>query len=63
MLTLSAFMKRIVDGDCSYTWNVPVDVQRKCLPELLAWASSTFELERERPLPRDITWKIYEKLA
>jgi len=61
-MTLTSFVNRIVDGECSYIWNVPAEVQRQCLPELKAWASERFDLDRAVSLPRDISWKIYQQV-
>jgi SAM-dependent methyltransferase len=60
-LTLAGFLARVVDGECSYTWNVPADVQARCLPELRAWAEAQFDLGRERPIPREMIWRVYER--
>jgi SAM-dependent methyltransferase len=60
-LSLDAFLTRIVDGECSYTWNVPADVQARCLPELKAWASTRFNLARQIPMPREMIWRVYAK--
>jgi SAM-dependent methyltransferase len=60
-LSLAAFLTRIVDGECSYTWNVPADVQARCLPELRAWAAARFDLAREVPVPREMAWRVYER--
>jgi len=61
MMALAAFLDRIVDGECSYIWNVPADVQSRCLPELRAWAAQQFDLDREAPVPREITWRVYRR--
>ena len=60
-LSLTAFLARIVDGECSYTWNVPADVQARCLPELQAWTAKRFDLARETPIPREMIWRVYER--
>jgi SAM-dependent methyltransferase len=60
-MTLNAFLARIVDGECSYTWNVPADVQARCLPELRAWAKARFDLSRETPVPGEMVWRVYER--
>ena len=60
-LSLDAFLTRIVDGECSYTWNVPADVQARYLPELKAWASTRFNLVTELPMPREMIWRVYAK--
>jgi len=59
--TLAQFLERIVAGECSYIWNVPGDVQQKCLPALKAWAAERFDLECSRPAPREIRWTVYRK--
>jgi SAM-dependent methyltransferase len=58
-MTVGDFLKRLVDGECSYTWAVPKDVLTHCLPELQSWAASRFDLTREVPMPREIVWRIY----
>ena len=59
MMTVGDFLKRLVDGECSYTWAVPKDVAARCLPELQTWAAARFDLTREVPMPRDIVWRVY----
>ena len=58
-MTVGDFLKRLVDGECSYTWAVPKDIAARCLPELQSWAASRFDLSREVPMPREIVWRIY----
>jgi SAM-dependent methyltransferase len=60
-LTLGEFLARIVRGECSYTWDVPPDVQARCLPELEAWARSRFDLGRLQAIPRESSWAIYQR--
>jgi SAM-dependent methyltransferase len=60
-LTLDDFLGRIADNEYSYTWNVPVEVQRHCLRELEQWAGERFDLSRSVPVPRDLGWRIYRK--
>ena len=60
-MTLAEFLSRIDNGECSYIWNVPAEVQRRCLPELRAWAERTFDVGRPTPMPRETSWKIYRK--
>ena len=60
-MTVESFLKRIADGECSYTWDVPRDVASRCLPDLQAWAAERFDLTREQPMPREIVWRIYTK--
>ena len=59
LMTVADFLKRLVDGECSYTWAVPKDILARRLPELQRWASERFDLAREVPMPREIIWRIY----
>ena len=61
LMTVADFLKRLVDGECSYTWAVPKDVAARCLPELQSWAAARFDLEREVPMPLEIIWRVYTK--
>ncbi len=61
-LTLAEFLRRIVDGECSYTWEVPADVQTRCLPELRRWAEARFDLDQPRAIPREGRWKVYSRI-
>jgi SAM-dependent methyltransferase len=58
-LTLAEFLGRIVNGECSYTWNMPAKLLPACLTELERWAAERFDLHQPRPIPRETTWKIY----
>jgi SAM-dependent methyltransferase len=58
-VTVGMFLQRLVDGECSYTWAVPKDIARRCLPDLQTWAAARFDLDRQVPLPREIVWRIY----
>jgi SAM-dependent methyltransferase len=60
-MTIEAFLKRIGDGECSYTWAVPRDIAERRLPELQRWAASQFDLTLEAPIPREIVWRIYTR--
>ncbi len=60
-LTLGDFMARIMNGECSYTWDVPVEVQRQCLPRLEKWVAEHFELDRAQSIPREFSWTIYRR--
>jgi len=60
-MTIEAFLKRIVDGECSYTWAVPRDIAERCLPALQRWAAQQFDVTRETPIPRAIVWRIYRR--
>lgn len=56
---LREFLRRLVTGELSYVWNVPVQVQHACLPELERWGRDTFDLDRAFPTPKDLRWRIY----
>jgi SAM-dependent methyltransferase len=62
-LTLAEFLRRLIDGEFSYAWNVPKTVQEECLPRLKAWSEQRFDLERSIPMPREIVWTVYSKDA
>jgi hypothetical protein len=62
-LTLADFLRRLLDGEFSYIWNVPKDVQEECLPRLKIWAEETFDLERSVSMPKQLNWTIYRKDA
>ena len=59
--TMSKFLERVETGECTYTWSVPEEVQRACLPALRAWAAERFDLDREVPAPGEVKWTIYRK--
>jgi len=61
LMTVADFLKRLVDGECSYTWAVPKDVAARCLPDLQTWAAARFDLDREVPMPREIVWRVYTR--
>jgi SAM-dependent methyltransferase len=58
---LSDFLRKIDEGECSYVWNVPADVQQRYLPALRAWAAERFDLDRALPVSREIRWTIYRR--
>ena len=60
-LSLGEFLRRLVDGELSYIWNVPHDVQVKCIPHLRAWAAERFDLDRSIEIPRESRWTVYRK--
>lgn len=62
-LTLTEFLRRLVDGEFSYIWNVPKEVQEQCLPRLKSWAERTFDLEHPISIPRELRWTVYRKDA
>ena len=57
-MTLGEFLRRIVDGECSYVWNVPEEIQQRCLPELESWAAQHFDLGQSA-FTRDLAWNVY----
>ena len=62
-LTLAEFLRRLIDGEFSYIWNVPKTVQEQCLPHLKTWSEQRFELERPISMPRELCWTVYRKEA
>jgi SAM-dependent methyltransferase len=59
-VTLAEFLDKIVNGEFSYVWNVPKDVQNFCLPQLRRWSESTFDLHQSAPTPAELRWVVYE---
>lgn len=57
--TLREFLRRIVSGEMSYIWHVPVQVQQACLPRLQQWTEDTFDLEQPICVPNALSWQIY----
>lgn len=57
--TLREFLRRIVAGEMSYIWQVPVHVQKACLPQLQRWTEDTFDLEQRICVPNELWWQIY----
>jgi hypothetical protein len=62
-LTLREFVRRLLQGEFSYVWDVPKPVLAECLPRLAAWSEQTFDLERPVSMPKEIRWTIYRKDA
>ena len=62
-VSLGEFLKRLVEGELSYIWNVPADVRDTSFPQLRAWAKETFDLDRRISIPREIRWTVYRKKA
>jgi SAM-dependent methyltransferase len=62
-LTLSEFLRRLVDGELSYIWNVPKNVQEQCLPLLKAWSEQRFDLAQSISMPSELNWTVYRKDA
>ncbi len=60
-LTLREFVRRLLEGELSYVWEVPKAVLAECLPRLAAWSEQTFDLERPISMPKEIRWTIYRK--
>lgn len=61
VLTLAEFLRRLVDGEFSYIWNVPKTVQEECLPLLQAWSEQRFDLGRSISMPRELRWTVCRK--
>lgn len=62
-MTVREFLRRVVEGEFSYTWAVPKHVLAECLPLLHAWSEKSFDLDRPIALPREISWIIFRKRA
>jgi SAM-dependent methyltransferase len=62
-LTLAEFLRRLINGEFSYIWNVPKAVQEHCLPLLKAWSEQRFDLGRSIAMPRELCWTVYRKDA
>ena len=62
-ITLGEFLRRLVDGELSYIWNVPDHVRADCLPRLRRWSEARFDLEARVPMPKEIRWTIHRKAA
>ncbi len=60
-ISLRQFLRRVVDGELSYIWDVPEPVRAECLPRLQRWSEERFDLERLMPMPREVRWTIYRK--
>lgn len=63
IMTLRSFVERVASGELSYIWNVPEPVQKACIPRLKKWCEETFDLDRALPIPRRLSWAIYQKDA
>ena len=62
-LTLAEFLRRLIDGEFSYIWNLPRTVQEECLPRLKVWSEQHFNLDRSISMPRELCWTVYCKAA
>ena len=62
-ITLREFLRRLIQGELSYIWDVPQDVRTACLPALERWCERTFDLDRPVPMPRELRWTIYRRDA
>jgi SAM-dependent methyltransferase len=62
-ISLREFLRRLVEGELSYTWGVPESVLAASLPNLQHWSEQTFDLDRQVPMPHEIRWMIYRKDA
>jgi SAM-dependent methyltransferase len=59
LVTLREFLRRLVDGELSYIWDVPIEVRARTLPALQRWAQDHFDLDAQVPSPRKIEWSIH----
>lgn len=62
-VTVREFLRRLVDGELSYIWDVPAEVRARCLPRLQTWAQNTLNLDAEIPVPKLIEWTVYRRHA
>jgi SAM-dependent methyltransferase len=60
-MTLRDFVERIISGEFSYIWSIPTQVRESCLPLLQNWCVDSFDLEQSVPIPREVSWTIYQK--
>ena len=61
-VTLREFLRRLVDGELSYVWNVPDQVRAAYLPRLERWAAQEFDLDRPVAMPRELRWTVHRKV-
>ena len=61
LVSLGEFVRRLVDGELSYIWNVPEGVLARCIPQLRGWAEKAFDLNQSIAIPREIRWTVYRK--
>ena len=59
VVALREFLRRLMDGELSYIWDVPNEIRAKCLPLLQLWAEESLDLDRVVPVPKQIEWAIY----
>jgi SAM-dependent methyltransferase len=62
-ISLREFLRRLVEGELSYIWDVPEAVLKASLPNLQRWSEQMFDLEHPMPMPRETRWTIYRKDA
>lgn len=60
-MTLRDFLGRIVSGELSYTWSLPLPVRESCLPALVKWCEGAFDLDLPVSIPQELRWTIYRK--
>ena len=60
-MTLAEFLEWIGTGECSFTWKLSPDAQRACVPTLVDWARTHFDLNHVIASP--MVWKIYRSPA
>lgn len=60
-MTVGDFLRRIITGEYSYTWEVPSEILQPSLRDLEAWTAEHFDLDRSVRMPRETMWKIYRK--
>ncbi|HTQ35625.1 MAG TPA: hypothetical protein VMH77_01205, partial [Steroidobacteraceae bacterium] len=60
-VTIREFLRRLVDGELSYVWNVPDRVRNRCLPQLQEWVKQTMDMDIPIPIPKHIEWAVYRR--
>ncbi len=54
------FLRRVIQGECSYTWDIPDAVLKRCWPTLEEWAVDTLKaVDEPQPLPQEVRWRVY----
>jgi ubiquinone/menaquinone biosynthesis C-methylase UbiE len=59
VMTTGDFLRRIREGEFSYTWEIPAPILGPCLAALEAWTAVRFGLDSAMAFPREIAWKVY----
>ena len=60
-LPLVEFLRKIGEGEYSYTWRIPAEILLPFLPELDLWVRERFDLAQPVAIPREIAWRIHRR--